>query len=182
MSGNRENEPEGARLRAWERQPGEPAASFTLFCEYVGTSSLRLAVAQAAKKNGRKVPRRVSGRAWAYACRFRFRERRDAFLSHRAEQERELLETKRRAARVRRVAALEKLGLLFSARLEGMDLADVRPERVIQELVRTHEDEREEYAMPPEAEDAAPLPSLEDVGLLKPPPEQPDHEDEGRTP
>lgn len=181
MSGAHEHEPEGATLRAWERWPGEPAASYRLFVEYVGTSSLRLAVARLAKKDGRKVPRRVSGRAWTYACRYRFRERRDAYLVRVAEREKAALETRRRAARARRVARLERLSVLFDAGLAKLDLERMHPSEFLRELVRTHVDERLELRDSREDdagrvnEHEPPLPAIED--RIRPPePATPDPE------
>jgi hypothetical protein len=175
-------EPKDARVRIWERQRGEPARWYALFCEYVATDSLRQAVARLAVKRGRTPPRRVSGAAWQAAIALRFRERRDAFLAYRAERERTALEKKRRAARARRVAALDKLGLLFSARLAGMEQKDIEqmePHRLIEALLKTHTDERLELRDDRE-DDAAranenepPLPAIED--RLKPPPEPVDH-------
>lgn len=181
MSGDREHEPEGARMRAWERWPGEPASSYRLFVEYVTSNSLRAAVAALAKKDGRPVPRHVSGRAWTYACQYRFKERRDLHLVRVAERERELLEKKRRVARARRVATLEKLGGLFSARVAGMEQKDIEkmdPHRLVETLLKTHIDEREELRDRPEDdasradEHAPPLPRIEDV--IKPPEERPE--------
>ncbi|GEM_PF-1608861 len=169
-------EPEDAKVRIWERQRGEPGRWYALFVEYVGTNSLRQAVARLAVKNGRKPPRRVSGAAWQAAIALRFKERRSAFLADRAKREMAALETKRRAARARRVATLDKLGLLFSARVAGMEEKDIKqmdPHRFIQELIRTHEDERLELRDGREddaaraGENEPPLPAIEDV--IKPP-------------
>jgi hypothetical protein len=177
-------EPEDARVRIWERQRGEPGRWYALFVEYVGTNSLRQAVARLAVKNGHKPPRRVSGAAWQAAIALRFRERRDAFVAYRAEREMGALETKRRAARARRVAQLDKLESVFTAHLEAMqpaDLVGMPPHRLVESVLRLHADEREELRDRP-ADDSAhadenegPLPSIE--SRIRPPePATPDHE------
>lgn len=151
----------------WERQPSEPALLWRLFQEFLSTNprSLRVALGRVWRLDGREPPPRVPGHIQRGAVRWRFNERREAFLAHVAEQERAVFLEARRAARKRRREQLDRASNLLGARLEGMrerDLKTMQPHRLIESLIKVHVAEREELGEDrTEDRPSGDLPSLE---------------------
>lgn len=149
----------------WARQKNEPARAFAIFEAYLATSprSVRKALAVVRHRDGRDLGLHVPGGVIRQSREWEWRRRAEAFDTHRAAEEKARFKAADAAARRRRLEQLNKLSESLGLRLD--ELAE---KATLESLLKLHEAERNEYAMPNEDEfDLGSLPALEDV--IKPP-------------
>jgi hypothetical protein len=177
----------------WKKQPGEPAGMHRILVAYLATSprSLRVAVARVREEDGRVPAVEVPGSVHRWAQTWRAQERADAYDKAESEKTAAAFESKRRAARARRIERLSKVGAVFDGGLDALTVEDVRAmpmHKTVETLVRLHADEREELLDRPEDRasrlggDVGTLPSIESR-IPPPEPESPTTpNDERETP
>lgn len=155
----------------WRLQPDEPRRMYRVFEFYLRTRprSLREAVRLAGAEDAQR-PISIPGAVSRAAHAWRWSERAAKYDEAQARLDAAAFEQKRREARARRLAALDRASSLLGKRLEMMDEKDVRkmpPHRVIEALIKTQSAEREELLDTREdrasgrREDEPPLPSIE---------------------
>jgi predicted nucleic acid-binding Zn ribbon protein len=176
----------------WKRQPHEPAGMHRILMAYVATSprSLRLAVARVREEDGRAPAAAVPGSVHRWAQTWRAQERADAFDKAQSEKDAAAFNSRRCAARARRIERLSKVGIVFDGAIDGLKVADVLSmpmHKTIETLVRLHDDERVELSDRPEdraariGEDPGTLPAIEDR-IPPPEPESPTTPNDEREP
>lgn len=146
---------EDTDVRAWEIQPDESPRHFAIFTKFLRVRSLRAAWCLVSGEDERTA--RAPGHLQRISIKWRWQERKDAYLKAAADEEAAALAVARLASRARRLARIDRATALLGGRLDTMSEKDVKrmpPHRLIETILHVHEAERLELRDRPEDRDA----------------------------